>query len=195
MSAIENLPRTPRSSCWPRSTGDDTWFEPPYGPSRPRGIDSTTTPAACRPDLQDEFRAAAFTALVDARDRGLRNAHGAVDAVRDVDAGAGPTVDQSRIADLGLSVPDFPNLFILYGPNVQRGTATAWVRREAHGRYVESVDTAHEQMIWTHPGREVSARGARLDGDRLAEAGQVLPVGGVQVRGDDPATAGERHRS
>lgn len=92
--------------------------------------------------------------------------------------------DDSR-AYLGLAVPDFPNLFILYGPNVQpghggslvatveaqmdylaallgeahdRGIETIEVRREAHDWYVESVDAAHEQMIWTHPGMDTYYR-------------------------------------
>lgn len=82
-------------------------------------------------------------------------------------------------AYLGLTVPDFPNLFVMLGPNsgpahggsvifqsecqsryisaclvemIERGIAAIDVRPEAHDRYVQEVDAEHEQLIWTHPG-------------------------------------------
>jgi 4-hydroxyacetophenone monooxygenase len=82
-------------------------------------------------------------------------------------------------AHLGITVPDFPNMFLLYGPNtnlghggstmfhaecqmtyisgllramVRRGAAAVEVRREVCDAYVARVDAAHEGMIWTHPG-------------------------------------------
>jgi 4-hydroxyacetophenone monooxygenase len=82
-------------------------------------------------------------------------------------------------AYLGLLVPDFPNFFCMYGPNLQAGhggsyfwTADAQVdfimlvldtmARENLGaiectaevckRYNDRLVSAHEQMVWTHPG-------------------------------------------
>ena len=82
-------------------------------------------------------------------------------------------------AYLGLTVPDFPNLFVMLGPNsgpahggsvifqsecqsryitsclvemIEHGLAAIDVRPDAHDEYVRKVDAEHEQMIWTHPG-------------------------------------------
>lgn len=82
-------------------------------------------------------------------------------------------------AYLGLSVPDFPNLFVMLGPNtgpahggsvifqsecqsryitsclvemIERGLAAIDVKPDVHDEYVRRVDAEHEQMIWTHPG-------------------------------------------
>jgi 4-hydroxyacetophenone monooxygenase len=79
----------------------------------------------------------------------------------------------------GLSVPGFPNLFVLYGPNTQPGhggsimfvmemlmgyvvealrtmirddIGALEVRQDVHDAYNERIDAAHEQMVWTHPG-------------------------------------------
>jgi 4-hydroxyacetophenone monooxygenase len=82
-------------------------------------------------------------------------------------------------AYLGLTVPDFPNLFLMLGPNtgpahggsvifqaecqsryisaclvqmIERDIAAIDVRAEVKDAYVREVDAEHEQMIWTHPG-------------------------------------------
>jgi len=82
-------------------------------------------------------------------------------------------------AYLGLTVPGFPNLFCMLGPNtgpahggsvifqsecqsryisaclvemIERGIAAIDVRQENHDDYVRKVDAEHEAMIWTHPG-------------------------------------------
>ncbi|HLG85404.1 MAG TPA: NAD(P)-binding domain-containing protein [Bradyrhizobium sp.] len=82
-------------------------------------------------------------------------------------------------AYLGLTVPDFPNLFCMLGPNsgpahggsvifqsecqsryisaclvemMERGIAAIDVRQDVHDDYVRKVDVEHEAMIWTHPG-------------------------------------------
>jgi 4-hydroxyacetophenone monooxygenase len=82
-------------------------------------------------------------------------------------------------AYLGLTVPDFPNLFVMLGPNsgpahggsvifqsecqsryitsclvemIEHGLAAIDVKPDAHDDYVRKVDAEHEQMIWTHPG-------------------------------------------
>lgn len=87
--------------------------------------------------------------------------------------------DDNASAYLGTAVPDFPNLFTLYGPNLQpghggslifvvemqvryvmdmlqamfsSGIGSVEVRPEVHDRYIEGVDAAHEQMVWSHPG-------------------------------------------
>ena len=79
----------------------------------------------------------------------------------------------------GLTVPDFPNFFILYGPNSQpghggsvvvmmellmryvsdaiqtmlsRGLGTLECRHDVRDEYIERVDAAHNKMVWTHPG-------------------------------------------
>jgi 4-hydroxyacetophenone monooxygenase len=82
-------------------------------------------------------------------------------------------------AYLGLTVPDFPNLFLMLGPNsgpahggsvifqsecqsryisaalvamIEQGLAAIDVRHDVHDDYVRKVDVEHEAMIWTHPG-------------------------------------------
>ncbi len=79
----------------------------------------------------------------------------------------------------GLTVPDFPNFFIMYGPNSQPGHGGSvvammeWLmqyvrdaiktmlddgigslecRADVRDDYVASVDAAHANMVWTHPG-------------------------------------------
>jgi 4-hydroxyacetophenone monooxygenase len=87
--------------------------------------------------------------------------------------------DDNPTAYLGLTVPDFPNFFLMLGPNsgpahggsvifqsecqsryisaclvdmIEQGIAAIDVRQEAHDQYVRKVDAEHEQLIWTHPG-------------------------------------------
>jgi 4-hydroxyacetophenone monooxygenase len=82
-------------------------------------------------------------------------------------------------AYLGLTVPDFPNLFLMLGPNsgpahggsvifqsecqsryisaslvamIEQGLAAIDVRHDVHDRYIREVDAEHEQLIWSHPG-------------------------------------------
>jgi 4-hydroxyacetophenone monooxygenase len=93
--------------------------------------------------------------------------------LRDAWANDNPT------AYLGLTIPDFPNLFVMLGPNsgpahggsvifqsecqsryisaclvemIERGIAAIDVKQEAHDTYIRKVDAEHEQLIWTHPG-------------------------------------------
>jgi 4-hydroxyacetophenone monooxygenase len=88
-------------------------------------------------------------------------------------------------AYLGMAVPDFPNFFVLYGPNTQpghggslifviemqlhylldlfarmvrEGIDSVEVRDDVHERYNERVDAAHERMVWTHPGMQTYYR-------------------------------------
>ncbi|MET0318857.1 MAG: NAD(P)/FAD-dependent oxidoreductase [Rhodococcus fascians] len=87
--------------------------------------------------------------------------------------------DNDASAYLGVSVPNFPNFFVVAGPNTQLGhggsaiyvteCAVAYigqllvamieqgldsveVRPEVAADYNERVDAEHEQLIWTHPG-------------------------------------------
>ena len=86
--------------------------------------------------------------------------------------------DDAR-AYLGITVPGFPNLFLLYGPNtnlahggsiifhaecqiryvlalvrqmVEGGHRSVDVRQEVHDGYNVDVDAAHQELVWTHPG-------------------------------------------
>lgn len=87
--------------------------------------------------------------------------------------------DDDAFAHLGMTVPDFPNLFIVGGPNTGLGHGgsalyvneccisyiaqlhiamaeldldSVDVRAEVCKAYNERVDAEHEQLIWTHPG-------------------------------------------
>jgi 4-hydroxyacetophenone monooxygenase len=94
-------------------------------------------------------------------------------------------------AYLGTAVPNFPNFFTLYGPNLQPGhggslifvvemqvryimdviqkmleqnLGAVEIRQEIHDSYNEDVDRAHAKMVWTHPGMESYYRN---DGGRI----------------------------
>ncbi|MGH7966745.1 MAG: flavin-containing monooxygenase [Candidatus Binatia bacterium] len=96
--------------------------------------------------------------------------------------------DDDARAYLGLSIPDFPNFFCLYGPNLQPGHGGSFMflaemqvryimdvlkkmvtkgigavecRQDVHDAYNEGIDKAHENMVWTHPGMETYYRNAR----------------------------------
>ena len=87
--------------------------------------------------------------------------------------------DDNPSAYLGITVPGFPNMFVMQGPNTGLGHGgsaifqsecqarhitsclvemslrdahTIEVTAAAHIEHVAAVDAAHEQMIWTHPG-------------------------------------------
>lgn len=87
--------------------------------------------------------------------------------------------DDDPRAYLGITVPDYPNLFVTYGPNtglahggslifviecqvryittllrnmIERSVDRLEVRREVHDRYIEKVDAEHAELVWTHPG-------------------------------------------
>jgi 4-hydroxyacetophenone monooxygenase len=93
--------------------------------------------------------------------------------------------DDAR-AHLGVAVPDFPNFFLVYGPNTNLGhggstffhteAQTGYVvgllrelaahkeplevRQDVCDAYNARLDAAHEQMIWTHPGMTTYYRNA-----------------------------------
>jgi 4-hydroxyacetophenone monooxygenase len=96
--------------------------------------------------------------------------------------------DDDARAYLGCTVPDFPNFFCLYGPNLQPGHGGSLIfvvemqmryvmdvlkqmlkqdigavecRQDVHDQYNERVDEAHKNMVWTHPGMETYYRNAR----------------------------------
>lgn len=87
--------------------------------------------------------------------------------------------DDDPRAYKGMTIPGFPNLFVLAGPNttlshggsavfqlecqvsyvlralqamVENGYASIEVRADVHDRYNEQVDQMHQNMVWTHPG-------------------------------------------
>jgi 4-hydroxyacetophenone monooxygenase len=87
--------------------------------------------------------------------------------------------DDNPRAYLGITVPHFPNLFILYGPNtngghggsavynsecqvryamlalrelIEREAAMIDVREEPFEAYNARVDAEHAALVWTHPG-------------------------------------------
>jgi len=95
--------------------------------------------------------------------------------------------DDAR-AYLGIAVPEFPNFFCMYGPNLQpghggsltfilecemhyimdlleqmfrRGIGSVECRKEVFDAYTHRVDEAHERMIWTHPGASTYYRNSR----------------------------------
>ncbi|MBI3801039.1 MAG: FAD-dependent oxidoreductase [Deltaproteobacteria bacterium] len=95
--------------------------------------------------------------------------------------------DDDAKAYLGLAVPDFPNFFCLYGPNLQPGHGGSLIfvvemqmryimdvlkkmltqdlgavecRQDVHDAYNERIDQAHANMVWTHPGMETYYRNA-----------------------------------
>jgi 4-hydroxyacetophenone monooxygenase len=96
--------------------------------------------------------------------------------------------DDNAKAYLGTVIPDFPNFFCLYGPNLQPGHGGSLIfvvemqmryimdvlkkmltqdlgavecRQDVHDAYNERIDQAHANMVWTHPGMETYYRNAR----------------------------------
>ncbi len=87
--------------------------------------------------------------------------------------------DDNPQAYLGITVPGFPNLFVLTGPNtglahggslifvtecqvryvtgllremVEAGLAAVEVKQPVHDAYNQRVDAEHAELVWTHPG-------------------------------------------
>ncbi|MQA12605.1 MAG: SidA/IucD/PvdA family monooxygenase [Pseudonocardiaceae bacterium] len=87
--------------------------------------------------------------------------------------------DEDARAYLGISAPEFPNLFFIYGPQtnlghggsivfhtelqvryvmsmlrkmLDRDITSVEVRGDVHDDYIERLDATHERMIWTHRG-------------------------------------------
>ncbi|HVW34512.1 MAG TPA: NAD(P)/FAD-dependent oxidoreductase, partial [Acidimicrobiia bacterium] len=96
--------------------------------------------------------------------------------------------EDDATAYLGITVPDFPNLFLLMGPNtiaghggsaalaiemqvryvmatlarmVGEGIASVECRPEVHDAYVARIDAALERTIWVHPGMTTYYRNRR----------------------------------
>lgn len=86
---------------------------------------------------------------------------------------------ENATAYLGITVPGFPNFFLMHGPNtalahggsvifhaecqaryimgllmrmLESGIAAVNCKETVHDEYMERVDAAHSSMIWTHPG-------------------------------------------
>ncbi|MEJ2173490.1 MAG: NAD(P)/FAD-dependent oxidoreductase [bacterium] len=116
--------------------------------------------------LATGFRISDLAAQVDIRGRG---------GVRLADDWA----DENPSAYLGITVPRFPNLFVMYGPNTNmgHGGSVMWLaetqaryicgclvamaerdvaviecREELRAAYTQEIDDLHAQLVWTHPG-------------------------------------------
>lgn len=95
--------------------------------------------------------------------------------------------DDDARAYLGITTPDFPNMFIMYGPNINLGHGgsymfagecqaryitqlcaelarrrggTVEVRQNVHDDYNAQIDAEHAQMIWSHHGMDTWYRNA-----------------------------------
>lgn len=93
--------------------------------------------------------------------------------------------DENPRALLGMTVPDFPNLFVMYGPNTnmghggsgmwlaetqadyivarlrdmaQEGLAAIDCLPARRDEYTEQIDQLHAELVWTHPGTETYYR-------------------------------------
>ena len=87
--------------------------------------------------------------------------------------------DDDATAHLGITVPGFPNLFLMQGPStglghggsaifqaesqaryitdaivrmIERDIAAIEPKRRVHDEFVRMVDARHAEMVWTHPG-------------------------------------------
>jgi 4-hydroxyacetophenone monooxygenase len=96
--------------------------------------------------------------------------------------------DDNAQAYVGTAIPDFPNFFCLYGPNLQpghggsimfviemqmryimdllgkmlkQGFGAVEIRQDVHDAYNRDVDEKHANMVWTHPGVETYYRNER----------------------------------
>jgi 4-hydroxyacetophenone monooxygenase len=95
--------------------------------------------------------------------------------------------DDDARAYLGVSVPGFPNFFLLGGPNsfpgsgsfmyfmevqmryvgrilasmVEARTAAVNIKRDVYEQYSELVDSTSQMTVWTHPGTNTFFRNAR----------------------------------
>ena len=96
--------------------------------------------------------------------------------------------DDDAKAYLGTAMPDFPNFFCLYGPNLQAGHGGSLIfmiemqmryimdavkqmfernlgaieiRQDVHDAYNADIDRAHANMVWTHPGMSTYYRNSR----------------------------------
>lgn len=140
----------------------------PIAKVTPKGVATTDgqTRAAEVLVVATGFETTQLTARLDVRGR---------NGVRLADAWA----DDNPTAHLGITVPGFPNLFVMAGPNTglghggsaifqaecqaryitamviemaTHGLASVEVRPEVHDRFVAAVDAEHAELIWTHPG-------------------------------------------
>ncbi|MEU2257098.1 NAD(P)/FAD-dependent oxidoreductase [Nocardia xishanensis] len=68
--------------------------------------------------------------------------------------------DAGARAYLGLSVPYFPSLFMMYGPNTNVGSGSIIYMLESQARYIRQV----VQYLTEHPGRYLAAR-AKVEQD------------------------------
>jgi 4-hydroxyacetophenone monooxygenase len=136
--------------------------------------------------------------------------------------------DDAR-AYLGITTPGFPNLFFMYGPNTNLGHGGSFInlaesqidyvtdalcrminqdigsiecRPEVSERYNETLDAAHQRMVWTHQGMDTWYRNSKgrvvtnmpwrvVDYWRMTRSADLADfVVGDRPAGDRPADAG-----
>jgi 4-hydroxyacetophenone monooxygenase len=93
--------------------------------------------------------------------------------------------EDNAFAYLGMTVPGFPNFFLMYGPNssmghggsyiqvaecqiryivdlmcsmIEQGIASVECREDVCTQYNQSVDAAHAKMVWSHGGMQTYYR-------------------------------------
>lgn len=96
--------------------------------------------------------------------------------------------EDDALAHLGITVPGFPNFFLMYGPNTNSGAGGSFIfvaeaqgryivdlitsmardgigalecRPEALQRWVTEIDARHRRMVWSHPGMTTYYRNSR----------------------------------
>lgn len=96
--------------------------------------------------------------------------------------------EENAFAYLGVTVPGFPNFFIMYGPNTNMGHGGSYIqvgecqiryivdllctmvehdiasvdcRADVCARYNRAVDSAHAKMVWSHGGMQTYYRNAQ----------------------------------
>jgi 4-hydroxyacetophenone monooxygenase len=96
--------------------------------------------------------------------------------------------EDNAFAYLGMTVPGFPNFFLMYGPNssmghggsyiqvaecqiryivdlicsmIEQGIASVDCREDVCTRYNQSVDAAHAKMVWSHRGMQTYYRNSQ----------------------------------
>ncbi|MDP1737150.1 MAG: NAD(P)/FAD-dependent oxidoreductase [Caulobacter sp.] len=96
--------------------------------------------------------------------------------------------EENPFAHLGITVPGFPNFFLMYGPNTNMGHGGSYIqigecqvryivdlicsmierdiasidcRQNVCAQYNHAVNNAHAKMVWSHPGMETYYRNAQ----------------------------------
>ena len=172
-NVLISVPGSSTRSCSPLSTGSSTSRARPS--TRRSGPPTSTSRGSTWRSSATVRAPCSFLTTFEARGRSGRSLREVWD-------------DDDARAYLGLAIPDFPNFFCLYGPNTQPGHGGSLIfvvemqmryimavlgkmvsagigavecRQDVHDAYNERVDSAHENMVWTHKGMETYYRNTR----------------------------------